>query len=608
MSLPAEPLRASSGLTSATPNGNDDMRQENQSRALPAWVRAGVVLAAAHAVLPGVLAEVTVTGLEGALLDNALIHLSLDEEPCDAPEWRIRERFTRANAEIGLALEAYGFYAFDVDERLELGDECWQASFDIALGEPVRLREVDIDVRGAAAGDPGFAELIAASGLAAGEPLRHSDYEQLKRRLVELAQRRGYVEAIYEINTIDVYPDAGVADVALHLDSGPRYTFGEIAFNQELLEPALLDRYYEFRRGDPYDRQRLTALYVELTDSGYFSTVDVRPQPADREAKEIPVLVTLAGAPRYAISYGLGFSTDTGPRIRFGRVNRRVNESGAQSGINGQLSPVISEIAYNYRFPYGDPRSEWISLDAGLKHEDTDTAKSDTLELGVRRVLRRRAGWQETQFVDLAIEDFVVADTRSRARLLTPGISWLKLEADDALRPAHGYRLGLELSGANDSLGSDTTFVQVDATAKWIHSFANQSRVLIRGRLGFTSERNFEELPPSVRFFAGGDNSIRGYKFESLGPADEDGEVIGGDRIAVASVEYDFPLSASWSGAAFVDSGNAFTGSDFEAKTGAGFGLRWQSPVGPIRFDIAWPVGDALEKDPRLHVSLGADL
>jgi translocation and assembly module TamA len=584
------------------------MRRKNPSRVVPALVRAGVVLAAANMVSPGALAEVRLTGLEGALLDNALIHLSLDEEPCDAPEWRVRERFARASAEIGSALEAFGFYAFEVAEQLELGEACWRASFDIDVGEPVRLRAVDVDVRGTAAGDPGFAQLITDSGLTAGEPLRHGDYEQLKRRLVELAQRMGYVEAVYESSRIDVYPEAGVADVVLHLDSGPRYTFGEIVFNQELLEPALLDRYYEFRRGDPYDRQRLTELYVELTGSGYFSAVDVRPQLADREAKEIPVLVTLAGLRRFAISYGLGFSTDTGPRFRFGRANRRVNQSGAQSGINGQLSPVISEIGYNYRFPYGDPRSEWISLDAGIKHEDTDTATSDTLELGARRVIRRRAGWQETRFIDLMIEDFVVAETRSRARLLTPGISWLKVEADDALRPAHGYRLGLELSGANDSLGSDTTFVQVDATAKWIHSFENQSRLLLRGRLGFTSGRNFVELPPSVRFFAGGDNSIRGYEFESLGPVDANGDVIGGERIAVASVEYDFPLSASWSGAVFVDAGNAFTGSDFEAKKGAGLGLRWQSPVGPIRFDIAWPVDDPVEHGARLHVSLGADL
>ena len=179
--------------------------------------------------------------------------------------------------------------------------------------------------------------------------------------------------------------------------------------------------------------------------------------------------------------------------------------------------------------------------------------------------------------------------------------------ADNSLRPTNGYRLGVELSGANDSLGSDTTFAQAQASAKWIKSFGNRTRLLLRAQLGFTWHSDFIELPPSVRFFAGGDNSIRGFEFESLGPVDENGDVIGGDRLAVASIEYEVPFSASWSGAMFIDSGNAFTGSDFNARTGAGFGVRWRSPLGPIRFDIAWPVNDA-EKGPRLHVSLGADL
>jgi translocation and assembly module TamA len=211
------------------------------------------------------------------------------------------------------------------------------------------------------------------------------------------------------------------------------------------------------------------------------------------------------------------------------------------------------------------------------------------------------------QSIDALIEDFVVADTESRSRLLTPGIGWFKVDADNSLRPRRGYRLDLKLRGASDTLGSDATFAQAEASAKWITSFANNTRFLTRVRLGFTWHDEFEVLPPSVRFFAGGDNSIRGFEFESLGPVDEDGAVIGGDRLAVASIEYEIPFSASWSSAMFVDSGNAFTGTDFEARTGAGFGVRWQSPLGPIRFDIAWPVND-VEKDPRLHVSLGADL
>jgi translocation and assembly module TamA len=241
-------------------------------------------------------------------------------------------------------------------------------------------------------------------------------------------------------------------------------------------------------------------------------------------------------------------------------------------------------------------------------HEKTDTSTSDTLELGIRRVVSRRSSWQETQFLDLTVEDFEVGDIESRSRLLTPGISWYRVDADTAIRPDRGNRLGLEISAANDSLGSDTDFIQIDASGKWIWSFENRSRLLLRARLGVTRQRNFDELPASVRFFAGGDNSIRGYGFESLGPIDENGAVIGGDRLAVASIEYEVPIRRRWSAAVFIDSGNAFQSGNFEAKTGAGFGVRWQSPLGPIRVDLAWPIDDAMEDDPRLHVSLGADL
>lgn len=552
-------------------------------------------------------AEVSITGLEGALLDNALIHLVLDEEACDSPEWRVRERYSRADAELRTALEAYGYYSAEIDQSLGFAEACWTAAFVVTLGEPVHLRNVDVSIDGAASSDPRFTALVAASTLEPGTPLLHAAYEQLKRRLVELAQQRGYVEASFRVSRIDVYPEEGAADIALEFDSGPRYSFGEISMNQDVLDESLIEGYYEFRRGDPYDRTRLTALYSALTNSGYFNAIDVRPMPPAPNSREIPIDISATGVRRRAISYGLGFSTDTGPRLRFGRLNRRVSSRGAQSGVNGQLSPVISELSYNRRFPYGDPRTEWVSFDVGVKHQDTETAVSDTLEAGARRVQSRRANWQETQLINIIIEDFVVGDVESRSRLLSPGISWLKVNADNALRPSRGYRVGLGLSGANDSFGSDATFVQVEASAKWITSFDNATRLLLRSQLGFTWVDDFETLPPSVRFFAGGDNSIRGFEFEALGPADQNGDVIGGDRLIVASIEYEVPFSASWSGAVFADSGNAFTGSDFEPRTGAGFGVRWQSPLGPIRFDIAWPVND-VEEGPRLHVSLGADL
>lgn len=551
--------------------------------------------------------EIEISGLEDPLLANALTHIDLDEEPCDSPDWRVTEQFDRSHDELRVGLEAFGYYGSDIRSSLTFDESCWNAAFDVDPGEPVRIRTVDVSITGDAADDPVFERFLTDLVPASGEVLSHSQYDTLKRGLVEIGQRRGYAEAIYRVSRIDVYPDEYAADISLLFESGPRYRFGEVDVIQNSLAPELLERYFQFSPGDPYDRDRLNSLYGALVDSGYFDSIDVRPSQAVKEAREIPVSVQLTPARRRIRSYGVGYSTDTGPRFRFGRNNRRVNERGAQSGIQGQLSPVISEAVYNYRFPYGDPRSEWISFDAGVKHEDTETAVSDSLEFGVRRVVARGNSWQETQFLDLLVEDFRVADTKSRSRLLRPGIGWFNLRADDVIRPSAGRRVGFEISGAGDALGSDTSFLQLTADAKWIRAFGERNRVLIRAQAGITFEDDFNALPPTVRFFAGGDNSIRGYKFESLGPTDEDGNVIGGSRLIVASIEYERELTAKWSIATFLDSGNAFNRGNVDAKSGAGLGFRWQSPLGPIRVDLAKPL-DGLDRDLRLHITLGADL
>jgi len=149
--------------------------------------------------------------------------------------------------------------------------------------------------------------------------------------------------------------------------------------------------------------------------------------------------------------------------------------------------------------------------------------------------------------------------------------------------------------------------VQATALGKWIWSLPRGQRILIRTQLGATAEREFEELPASVRFFAGGDNSVRGYSFEELGPVDADGNVIGGSSLATGSFEFEQPLRARWSMAFFVDSGNAFERSEMDAKTSVGLGGRWQSPLGPIRIDLALPLEDDHD-DWRVHITLGPDL
>jgi translocation and assembly module TamA len=552
-------------------------------------------------------AQFELIGLSGELETSVLAALSLDDEPCDAPDWRITSLYQRTPGVIRNALESTGYYSSTIEPDLRFEPDCWAAEFSVDPGTPITLRNVDLRITGDREADPEFSRILNDSNLTPGSQLNHREYENLKTSLLEIAQRKGYAEAAFRESRIDVYPDEYAADLTVDFDPGPRYAFGDIVIRQQILNDALVEGFYDIRPGDPFDRDRLTEVYAALVDSGYFGLVNVRPLAADAELKQIPIELELTAGNTKVLSYGGGFATDTGPRVRIARTNRRLNMQGAQLHLSTELSPVVSEFIVSYRFPYGDPRTEWLSFDSGIKHEDTETSKSDSLEFGVRRITERANDWQETQSVDLLIEDFEIGDEIGRTTLLQPGISWFKVQADNTIRPDRGYRILLEVSAASKRLASDTDFLKTVFATRWIRSFENGGRILTRIRAGITWEDEFDKLPPSVRFFAGGDNSIRGYQFRSLGPIDMDGDVIGGNRLLVGSVEYEHPVKPRWSVATFYDVGNAFRDSDFHAVAGAGIGARWQSPLGPIRLDLAKPL-DGPDSGMRYHISFGPDL
>ena len=563
--------------------------------------------AAALSLAGTAVADVELVGVEGPLAANVLAYLDLDEEPCEAPRWRVEQLHGRAPTRIRESLQAFGHYEATVTPQLAFTDACWQARYTIDPGEPVRIRSLDVAVTGEAETDASFTAALAEAGLAVGNGLNHGAYERLKRGLADLGRERGYADARFTAQRIDVYPEQRAADITLRFASGPRYAFGNTELAQDVLTEQLAQSYLTFRAGEPYDARKLVDVYAALADSGYFRTIDVRPLPADSATRTIPIAVALTSAPRTTTSYGIGYSTDTRLRLRFGRNNRRFNERGHQFGINAQLSPVISEVQANYRLPINSSRSDWLNLDAGVERENTDSAESEIFEIGSSRVLESRSEWARTQMLALRIEDFEISDQgENRARLLMPGIGWTRIRADSEIRPTAGSRLSLEIRGAHDALVSDTTFVQTIAQGKWIWSTERGQRFIVRGQAGATAKREFEELPASVRFFAGGDSSVRGYTFEELGPVDADGNVIGGSSLATGSFEFEQPLRARWSLAFFVDSGNAFEGSEMDARTSVGTGGRWQSPLGPIRIDLALPLDD--ERDWRFHVTLGPDL
>jgi translocation and assembly module TamA len=188
-----------------------------------------------------------------------------------------------------------------------------------------------------------------------------------------------------------------------------------------------------------------------------------------------------------------------------------------------------------------------------------------------------------------------------------PGVNVQRVWGRERLIAARGARLQLDLKGAQEGLLSDTSFVQGQVDAKLIVPLLEGLRLIGRGTVGAIQTDEFRRLPPSIRYFAGGDQSVRGYDYNKLGPRDASGEVVGGRYLLVGSLELERHIRGNWRAALFFDTGNALDGWNESLKQGAGVGLRWETPIGLVRMDLA----TALSEDGspwRLHLTLGPDL
>jgi len=228
-------------------------------------------------------------------------------------------------------------------------------------------------------------------------------------------------------------------------------------------------------------------------------------------------------------------------------------------------------------------------------------------------------GWQRTIGINALSGTFTVGKRggegdnalgleRGRSTLLYPEITLARKSGDNPTFVRNGWSLTLTARSTAGTLLSDASFSQVMGDAKWIRSFWGNNRLILRGTAGKIWTNNFSDLPPQLRFFAGGDRSVRGYDFESIGPRNQYNRVIGGEGLLVGSTEVEHYFTKNWGMAAFVDAGNAFTGTNYSPRVGTGLGIRWLSPVGMIRADVAVPVGDKNKHGIHLHVVIGPDL
>jgi translocation and assembly module TamA len=512
-----------------------------------------------------------------------------------------------ADADIGTGLEPFGYYRPRIRKSLREEGGGLIARYAIDPGPPVIVTRADIQIRGEGADDPAFSELVADFPLARGDTLLHLPYQNAKLALLTLAADSGYLVAAFDTSVIRIDRAESTAEIFIRFDTGPRYRFGPVAFHQTILDTGFLRTRVPFKQGEPYQRDKVLEMQQNLAEDPYFERVEVIPRPERAESLLVPIDVDLVPRKPQAYEVGAGYGTDNGPRGRAAARLRRLNRVGHHAELEVVGSFIEQSTSLQYMIPaFAHPKG-MLTLVAGYAILNPSTSSSRTM-LASARLSRPRLGWRETFSLSYQREAFRVTSDSSTSTLLMPGASWERTRSNDRLFPTSGLRTRLELQGAHDGLLSSASLFRVSLAAKAIQGFGDRIRLIARTDLGriFTSE--FRDLPPTLRFFAGGDQSVRGFGYRSLGPLDPKGRVTGGPNLVVGSIEMDYRIMPRWAVAVFTDAGNALD--DFSLKLleqGVGAGIRWISPIGMIRIDGAFPVSEPGSKF-RLHLSIGPDL
>lgn len=619
-----------------------------------ALTRLGTAMAGLALSLPAVGLDVDVEGVDGRVANNIVVYLdSLDAKQYSAS--RLEAVVRRRALE---AMRVYGYYEPQVQLAFA-GQPAERVTLTVDPGPQVVIHSLDFELHGDAQDDEPFINAIEAFPLSEGDPLEHAPYDRLRNRLSALSLERGYFDSRFLDRRMEVRPWEQSARLYLTLDSGPRYRFGDINFHSSHIEEQRLRRMLTFEPGEPYLAGEIARYNQRLAQSNWFSSISVRPQvggaqalaldtaghsgwwqqadlqgsgappPAPDQAAygepqisaqalasvrllappslDVPIDVSLVPADRHQFEVGVGFATDVGPRLRFGWNQPWVNRLGHSLEHDLFLSGLEQRFTGEYAMPLEDPLRDSYRLQYGFRHRDMDDTRSLEASIELARRWEFDNGWIQSIYLRSTFEDFTQGVEDDQVFLLYPGVSWTRTRTREPRFPVWGDRQQLALEYANPAWGADIEFFRATANSQWIRMLGNDNRFVGRVGIGTIETSEFERMPPSLRFFTGGDRTVRGYSYESLSPRDEEGNLRGGQQQFTASIEYQRRVTGDWWGAAFIDTGDAFDDwGPSQLNTGAGLGVRWISPVGPIRFDVAHPFDDD-DNDWRIHFAIGPE-
>lgn len=546
-----------------------------------------------------------VEGVSGAVLENIEAHLNAIP-PISKKRVFIFRRELRET--ISTSLRANGYYNPKIEITLpKIKDEKDRVvHIKVDQGKPLYVRYCNVEILGEGANYRIFKNLLKDSGLTSYSIVNHQAYEKLKSDLNAAALSLGFFDAQYISSRIMVYADQNVADIELTYDTGKRYKFGEMIADEktkELLTP--VESLYTLNEGKNFSTRTINDYVNSLNQTGYYRSVDVSPKIDEAQDLKVPVEVSLERMRNNLMRLGVGYSTDEGPRVLFEWDKPLLNLKGHSLSTKAVISPITQDASIVYKIPRDNPNLDYYYINASQTHTDLNDTLSDRSHLSFHYVANDTGKWRRDYSLRAEYEDYKQGADEGFGWNLMPSLLISRRESSGGFDPKFGYSINLDLSAASNMI-SDYTFFRFLATFKSVISPTENTRLITRVQQGGNLGSDGNNLPASLRFFAGGDNSIRGYGYLDESPTNSGG-LNGARYLTTGSVEYQFPCGISNSRLAlFVDGGTATDDYKDDLLWGPGFGYRYLSPYGTVRVDL----GFALDHDPvdvRLHVAFGPE-
>jgi translocation and assembly module TamA len=521
-----------------------------------------------------------------------------------APEL-LEQLIAEAKTQAREVVEAYGFFSATIDVELDRATTPPVVRIRIEPGEPTRITAVTIEITDPSLDDPErakrIAEIRSAWGLPEGAVFEQATWAAAKAAAVRALAAENYADARVVASEAAIDPETHSARLSLTLASGPPFRFGVLAISGlEKYSANLVRNLATFKTGEPYTAEKLDVFARRLVGTGYFASVQVAIETDPNRADAAPVTVKLIEAPNKKITMGIGFSTDTlfRAQLTYGDVNLR--DSGLRFDADLRLESKVQSAALRWTLPPRNP-AYTDSFPTSIQRTDIEGLRTRELMLGWRRqtsdprdqTTYSAAFYYSQQMPTNSLE------TQAHALYLEFGRTWRTV--DDLLAPTSGYVLNVQLGGGPPWV-STREFGRGIGQFSWWIPLARDTQLQLRAEGGAVLVQSRHDVPAPLLFRTGGDTSIRGYAFQSLGPREGDATV-GGRYYALASAEITRWVAPLWGVATFVDAGNA--ADEPRALTpvyGYGIGVRVKTPIGPFRLDLAY---GQETKQVRLHVSIG---